>query len=55
MKCKVVVSFLLDEDDSDMAEIELESHLSDLINNARTTISSFEVVATYEIEEEDDE
>ena len=56
MKCRVVVSFMLDEDDADMAEIELESQLSDLINQTRnTTVQGFEVVESQEIEEEEDD
>ena len=55
MKCKLTVSFLLDEEDADASEIELESQLSDLLNGSRnTTVSSFEIVESLELEEEDD-
>ena len=55
MKCRITVSFLMNEDDTDMAEIELESQLSDLMNTTHTTLDTYEIINVAEIEEEDDE
>jgi hypothetical protein len=55
MKCRVTVSFILDEEEADMAEIELESQLSDLMENSRTNIMFFDIIDVQELEEEDDE
>ncbi len=53
MKYRVIVSFLLDEEDSDMAEVELESVLSDMLTLSSSTIKEFDIVKIDEIEEEE--
>ena len=53
MKYRILVSFLLDEDDPDMAEVELESALSDMLSLPSTTIGEFHIVDIDELEEEE--
>ena len=54
MKHKVLVSFIIDEEDSDMAEAEVEGQLSDLMNRDHSTIEDFQIIQIEEIEEEDE-
>ena len=54
MKCKLTVNFILNEEEADMAEIELESHLSDLITQCGSVVESFEIIESVEIEEDEE-
>ena len=53
MKYRITVSFLIDEEDPEMAEVELESQLADMVNISSTTIREFEILEVDELDEED--
>jgi hypothetical protein len=55
MKSKVYVEIIVDENDTSMAEAEVEGQLNDWINQFETQILEFVITDSEEIEEETDE
>lgn len=53
MRHKVILHLIVEEDDPDMAEVEVESQLADMMAISSTSIRDFEVKDVIEIEEEE--
>ena len=55
MKHRVLVTFLVDEEDSDSAEAEVDSLLSDTLNaHVSSPVEEFEILDIDEVEEEEE-
>jgi hypothetical protein len=53
MKVRVYVEFIVDEEDSTMAEAEVEAQLNDMVSsNSATVISGFQILDSENIETE---
>lgn len=56
MKVRVYVEFIVDEEDSTMAEAEVEAQLNDMISsNSATVISGFQILDSEDIETENED
>ena len=53
MKYKVLVSFLVNEDEPDLAEIEIENQLGNIQDQIPDMIEEFEILDVIELDDEE--